>query len=430
MLVTDVSSSFWHSIAPPPAPENRLEDSINVDCIVVGAGLSGLNAAWNLMKKDVSVCVLEAHTAGWGASGRNGGMAVLRYKQSWSGLVKNFGNETARMLLNLINGAVDNIEANVNELGLDGDFKRYGHFTAAFNNNDVSMLQKDIEWLQKEANYNNASVLNKQEAADLLGSNFYQGGYLDTRSAGINPLGYCREFAAALVQRGLQLYTNTAVSNIRKINNEYIVTTDHGSVKAKRIIITTNGYSGMYKMPVNLARRVVPVTSSVIATAPIPDDIFNAILPHGHLVTDTRHLVTYFRKLSGNRILFGGRGSLSGKDKPATYKRLHEQLCAVYPALTKVAVDYKWSGHVAVTLDDLPHIGSIDNNGLYAMGYGGRGVALTHLLGAALADMAVGETQNLGPMSKELKTIPFHSLRLPAMSMVATYYWLRDKLGA
>jgi gamma-glutamylputrescine oxidase len=83
-----------------------------------------------------------------------------------------------------------------------------------------------------------------------------------------------------------------------------------------------------------------------------------------------------------------------------------------------------------VTLDDFPHIGAIGDRVFYALGYGGRGVVLTGLLGKHLARYATGETPKLGPMSEaRFSRIPFSALRIPIMNSVAAYYKLRDQLA-
>ena len=100
-----------------------------------------------------------------------------------------------------------------------------------------------------------------------------------------------------------------------------------------------------------------------------------------------------------------------------------------FPSLRGVSIDHRWSGKVAVTLDDFPHVGRLSARVAYAIGYGGRGVVLTNLLGKFLADLALGERVYAGPMSDAAFTrIPLQALRVPAMKAVAGYYGLLDRL--
>ena len=68
--------SLWHETADDDwAPRAPLPGDLRADVAVVGAGLTGLWAAYYLLREDptLDVAVLEAETAGFGASGRNGG---------------------------------------------------------------------------------------------------------------------------------------------------------------------------------------------------------------------------------------------------------------------------------------------------------------------------------------------------------------------
>jgi glycine/D-amino acid oxidase-like deaminating enzyme len=136
----------------------------------------------------------------------------------------------------------------------------------------------------------------------------------------------------------------------------------------------------------------------------------------------------YFRMLPGRRFLFGGRGDLLGRERPEGYLRLEEAMRTHFPQLAAARVKYWWSGKVAVTLDDFPHIGRLSKNILFAVGYGGRGVALSNLLGKYLARLIAGEHVDAGPMGENaFPRIPLHQLRIPAMQAIAGYYRFRDE---
>jgi gamma-glutamylputrescine oxidase len=285
-----------------------------------------------------------------------------------------------------------------------------------------------VEWLATVGD-RAPRMLGPEETRELAGTGCYLGAYLDPRAAGIHPLNYARGLADGLVRRGVPVFTGTAVTAVRENGQEVVVTTTGGTVWAGQLVIGTNAYTELFRFGTDLQQRIVPVSTSVITTAPLPEAQLRALLPQGHLVSDTRHLLNYFRIAPGNRLLFGGRGSLTGKESPGVYSGLEQKLVETFPVLAGVPIDHRWSGKVAVTMDDFPHIGRLSPRVSYAMGYGGRGVALTSLLGKMLALLALDKPVDAGPMSNgAFAPIPFHALRIPAMKAVAGYYRLLDAL--
>ncbi|MBY0264830.1 MAG: FAD-binding oxidoreductase [Burkholderiales bacterium] len=420
--------SVWLSSANPARVYPQLQADLGTEVVIIGGGFTGLSAAWHLAKAGVACAVLEAQDIGWGASGRNGGMAVLRYKKPWAVLARQHGEDTARHLHGLLLGALDTLEAIVGEAGIACGFSRYGHITAANGKSAVAMLETDIAWL-RTAGDSAPRMLSRAETAELAGTGCYLEGYLDPRAAGIHPLNYARGLAAALADRGVPLYCATPVTAISEDGQGVSLTTPGGTVRAKQLLIATNAYTELFGFGSGLDRRVVPVSTSVITTAPLPQELLRRLLPQGHLVSDTRHLLNYYRVAPGGRLLFGGRGSLTGHESLEVYSGLERKLFETFPSLAGVAIDHRWSGKVAVTLDDFPHVGRLGARTAYAMGYGGRGVILTGLLGRMLAGLATGAEVRVGPMGGEtFAPILFHGLRIPAMKAVAGYYRLLDAL--
>ena len=421
-------NSLWLTTAHPTPDYPRLEGDCETEIAIIGGGYTGLIAAHHLARADVASVVLEANDIGWGASGRNGGMAVLLYKTSWGALAREMGDERSRALHRLLLDAIDALESVVSEYAIDCGFSRCGHITAASGRRAVAMLDADVQWLSSIGD-RVPRMLSGGETQALTGTNVYLGGYLDTRAGGIHPLDYVRGLAGGVAGRGVRIFVESSITRLREECDGVVLETPRGIVRAKQALVATNAYTELVPFGTDLDSRIVPVSTSIVTTEPLPDAALATILPQRNVVSDTRHLLNYFRVAPGNRLLYGGRGSLTGRESPEVYKGLERKLVETFPSLTGVGIDHRWSGKVAVTLDDFPHVGRVSPRVAYAVGYGGRGVVLTSLLGRLLAQLAMGDAVDAGPMGPAAFTrIPLQAVRIPAMKTMAGYYGLLDRL--
>ena len=170
------------------------------------------------------------------------------------------------------------------------------------------------------------------------------------------------------------------VLRYRRDGGDVIAETPNGAVRARLLIIATNAYTGTTGLSANLARRIVPFRSALIATAPLPETLRDVILPSRRLLADSKRVLRYCR-IVDDRLLFGGRGAFDGQDASLAYGRLLRNMTTMYPQLDGVPIEFRWLGFVAMTLDYLPHIGHLDDRVLFAVGYNGTGVALSNLMG-------------------------------------------------
>jgi len=138
-----------------------------------------------------------------------------------------------------------------------------------------------------------------------------------------------------------------------------------------------------------------------------------------NVVMDTRALKYYYRKLPDNRILFGGRGAITGKsaDDPYYAQRLLAVLKTSFPPLGSLKYQYAWSGWICMALDDMPHIyQNTQKNIFYSMGYCGSGVSFSVQAGKRLAEKVAEKVidkkiANLPLFNRELPKFPFAPLR-------------------
>lgn len=423
-------NSAWRATAASSVSFEHLEGSLDVEVAVLGGGFTGLSTARDLLARGIECAVIEGHDIAWGASGRTGGFIVPRYKKNYSALAALHGEDVARSLFAQALEAVDSVAETVETYAIDCGFQRNGHLTPAHTAHALRGLEADVTWLRDRAGDTETRIMAREEAAAALGTECYHGAYLDPRGACMQPYDYARGLAAALAERGVPILIDTMATGLSLDNGHWIVETPRGRVRSRSVVLATNAYTRPLMSGDDLYRRVVPVASSVVTTRPLDLNERKVTVPCGLPVTDSRRLVSYFRVLPTGQLLFGGRGDITGRrDDPAVYRKLERQLAETFPHLDGVEISERWSGMVAVTLDDFPHIGRLDERVFYALGYGGRGVALSSLMGKPLAALVAGEEIRPGPMGDAgFRPVPFHSWRVTGMRLMTAYYRLRDRL--
>jgi len=126
-----LEKNYWLETLPMPPAQSARDLPENIDVAVVGGGFCGLSAALALVKRGVSVAVLEAETIGWGASCRNGGMVLTGMKLPVLTLIRRYGREVARKMHAASLETIDCVEQIVREENIDCNFARCGHLEVA-----------------------------------------------------------------------------------------------------------------------------------------------------------------------------------------------------------------------------------------------------------------------------------------------------------
>tara|TARA_B100000686_G_scaffold94808_1_gene101364 strand:+ start:67835 stop:69106 length:1272 start_codon:yes stop_codon:yes gene_type:complete len=374
------------------SPRNELNISSNLpektDIVIVGSGYTGLSAARILAKGGRSVAVLDQKTIGWGASSRNGGMATPGLKQDIFKIYKNYGIDYAREFWNASIDAIDLLEKIIQEENIDCDWERNGHIALACKQSHYDKMPEYAKWINHELGHKK-TLVPKEQIHSEIGTDFYFGGLSDDISGGLNPAKFVNGLAQAVTNLGVQLFENKQVKNIIPNNKNYDVITSTGSIKAKDVIIATNGYTDM--LVPRLKPKIFPVGSYIIVSEPLSNDLQKKLSPKGRMFYDSKWFINYFRLTTDGRMLWGGRNDLSTNlDLKESASILSRQVRSVFPELEDVTFTHTWSGKLGITFDLMPHIGTI--NGIhYAFGYGGHGLSIATYLGTELGMLLSGE---------------------------------------
>lgn len=376
-------------VETPPA----LVGEITADVAIIGAGVTGLNAALRLAKAGQSVAVLDAQHPGWGASGRNGGFCCLGGTRHDSAtLTRRFGAAAAHEMAEAETLAVGYVAQLLEEAGLDVARHSDGETALAHGRRSARALKTAAAagW----GRYLSAAELR----AEGMAGPFTAGLHVPIGFA-LNPQRYISGLARLASEAGAVLYGQSEVLQIAPAGAGWRLATAGGGVTASRFIVATNGYSAE-SVPPWIAARTMPMQSSVIVTRPITASEQKAQgWTSAQMSYDTRNLLHYFRLMPDGRFLFGMRGGLTARprEEAAIRRRIRRDFEAMFPAWAQVETEHYWSGLLCMTRSGLPFAGPIPgmDGGFAAFGYHGNGVAMGSYCGAILAQRLLGEGETL-----------------------------------
>lgn len=364
---------------------------------------------------------------GWGASGRNGGQVCTGQRKEQEELEQMLGKTHARSLWELSEEAKHTLRSLIKEFGIECDYKP-GIAHADHKPGYADETRHYVEKLNNEYGYDQISYLSQAEMADITGSDTYYGGSFDLGAGHLHPLNYALGLAHAARKLGVRIYEHAPVSHYQTAENVTIHSPEF-KVTANHVVLACNGYLG--KLEPRLAGKIMPINNFVAATEPLNSDLVNRINPRDVAIADSRFVVNYYRMSADRRLLFGG-----GENYRASFPRdiaafVRKPMSQIYPELRDVPIDYAWGGTLAVTLNRLPHFGTLNQGRvIYAQGYSGQGVALATLAGKLIAEVITGKADRFDSIAK-LPTPSFPGgtlLRWPSMALGMAYYALRDRL--
>jgi len=424
----------WYAATANASPTRPpLSGDTEADVCIVGAGFSGLSAALHLAGAGRQVTVLEGARVGWGASGRNGGQIVNGLNASLETIGRRYGADTADFVGTLVQEGADIIRGFVAEHAIDCDLKN-GNLYVAFDSRQMRALEaKQALW--RRHGMDEHELLDRESLRRHVVSPLYVGGMLDASGGHLHPLNLALGEAAALEALGGTIHEGTRVDRLEgESGARPVVVTERGRVSCRTLVLCGNAYLGQ-SVP-SLAPRVMPVSTQVMTTEPLPETLAREILPSDVCVEDVRYILDYYRLVrdpreSGPRLLFGG-GTVYGGTEPADIEaKLRPHLERVFPALRGTRVTHAWSGNFALSFSRVPQLGRLGPSTFHAMGYSGHGVTGSHLFGRLLAEAIEGDGARFARFAA-LPWIPFpggQRFRAPYSTIGSWWYAFRDRIG-
>ena len=404
---------YWWEAAPP-RDLHPVALPVKTDAVVAGAGYAGLAAALTLARAGRRVLVLEAGRPGEAASSLNGGMAIGEVKVGFADLIKKHGLDGAKALMGEGEEAAGYLERFIAAEGIECGYARVGWFYAAHTPRDYEALGRQADLLGKHTNID-AAMVPRSEQHGEIGSDLFHGGEVRSDIAGLHPGQLHQGLLDRAIAAGVTVTASTPLTGILRDKDGNLVATPRGTVRARDVIVATNGYTG--SVTPWLRRRVIPIRSQIVVTEPLAAGVMDRLMPRRRMFVDSRRLHNYFRPTAdGTRILLGGRG------------HVHAALVNIFPELAAVPVAHAWAGFTAYTFDHMPHIG-VHDGVHFAMGFCGGGVVWAPWLGRKVALKVLGSPEAATLFdSGRFPTRPLYDGRPWFLPAVLAYYGMLDRL--
>ena len=319
--------------------------------------------------------------------------------------------------------AIDLIDEIVTEEGIDCDWRRDGHLGLAYKKSHFESMKQRVGWMKRELGHTYRLVA-PLEIRSEIGTDAFHGGLVDEVSGGLQPAKYVFGLARAVARYGAHLCENTNVTRIEKRPIGFNVHTSQGMLKAKEVVIGSNGYTD--RLVPQLKPKIFPVGSYIIVTEPLSPELQQTLSPKGRMFYDSKNFLNYFRLTPDGRMLWGGRNDLSTNlDLYDSARRLRQQMVGVFPELRDEPITHSWTGQLGITFDLMPHIGRVDGIH-YAFGYGGHGLSIATYLGTEVGLLLAGQKSSSPFAEIPHQTMFFYRNKPWFLPFAAQYYRFLD----
>lgn len=370
--------SPWQSRIARTAKKSLADPNTIYDCIIIGAGITGVTAAMMLRDAGKEVLVIDAHNAGYGTTGGTSAhintFADTTYKEAESA----FGEEGAKLFAGAVNSGFDIIRENIRSYSIECDFEEKPGFVYAEDDDQAKQLEDLYEGTMKV----NVPITYVQKIPVPIP---FKKAVLLPGQAQFHPIKYLQGLLTAYTKAGGLIVEHTKIEAVETEDGIHTAKSEEHAFRSRSIIYATHTPPG-----INLfSFRCAPYRSYVLAVK-----LKSNAYPDG-LIYDMQDPYHYIRthEISGQKLLLvGGNDHKTGHDDPAKAFEDLEKYTRKYFNVS--SVKYQWSSQYYIPVDGLPYVGQIPfyAEGIYcATGYNGNGMMLGSISGQILAGTIIGK---------------------------------------
>lgn len=388
------NKSIWSNELKNTYP--KLDTNLDIDVLIIGGGMTGVNVSYNLINSGLSVCLVEKSVLGSGVSSKTIGKLTYLQENIFSKIKFYYGSKVASKYINSQKEAIEIIKQIIARENIKCNLDRVRSYIYS---NNVTFKLKRERRLLRSAGINTLSATHLPDGEKT--NSFY---VLDTYV--FNPLKYINAIAKICSDRGISIYENTKVESMEFVNNSYICHVNGHIIRAKFVVLAVH-YPWFIK-PFFLPFKAYLEKSYIGAYQVNNDYHFSAItvdFPSTSMRYYTDNGISY-------KLLLNNSHDLAIKNNE---KKNFQSLLNKNKSYT-----YLWSNKDLMTIDSLPFIGKISDNLLIGTGYNTWGMTNSVLSGKVLSDIILGRDNEYIDLFNPKRRI----------SLLASFNFFKSLLGS
>lgn len=419
--------NYYEASVQRPSLRPCLQQDLRIDVAIVGGGLAGLNAAIELALRGDRVAVFEANRVGSGASGRNGGQALVGFACGQLELERQLGRADALRAWEMSIAAVQLLKQRMLDSRVDAHWQA-GALTVARGVRKRKALAEEFDLLQRLGGVD-AQWLQGDALSAHINSEAYSAGIHESTSGHLHPLKYTLGLADYAQRLGVQIFERSVVTGLQDGSPVVLELGPH-RVKADVVVLAGNCSLPLWSkgLASSIHPRIMPVGTYMIATQELSDQQASKLMPTRAAVCDNNFVLDYYRLSADNRMLFGGRVSYSTRTPPNLAGKMRQRMLSIFPSLGDAKVDHVWGGFVDISMNRAPDFGVFTPRVYYLQGFSGHGLALTGLAGQVVTEAIHGQSARWQLFAR-LRHRRFPGglrWRTPILAAGMAFYRLRD----
>lgn len=378
-------SLYWLSTLPDPPRYPKLDRDLTCDVLVLGAGESGSNVAYQMAETGLEVVVVERRQVGMGSSSANTGMVQYSNDKTLTSCIHSFG-EAGLRFYELCLHAVQSLLQISQTLRIDPQVYARPSLYYATEEKDLAGLMAEYEALA--AHGFPASYWD----ADAIRAHFpftKPGGIWSVGDAEANPYRLSHALIDHAHSRGVQVYEETEIVGRKHLGEEvHLWTQDGHRIVAKQVVYA----AGYEAQEFRRERNALILSTYAVVTNPVESLVG---WPDRALIWETARPYLYMRTSADGRIIVGGLDEpttvTAQRDAMLPYKskQLLLEVQKLFPHIPDLRAEYAWSAAFGDMHDGLPMIGRYEEfpRTLFVLGYGGNGTVYSVMLAQIIRDL-------------------------------------------